>query len=230
MTQTKEAVAATLGYDSRTQQTIPFTVEKNGTKFPLSHTLDPLSNDRYFQLEDEFEKIVKKLTRVSVALYDPKILLWKELAVSRGGYKEREDWKEHTHPNDCTAVINALLNTTIADEKTEDADGVLYDDEALTEIKFWAAHSGGLHEITHRFREETKKEMDEFLSIQTDDTSRTELASAAKVCKAERLYRLGQGLLKEHDGYAEGSDIPAWHLAATTESFFSRQFARMGKS
>jgi len=219
-------------YDSNATQIIPLTLTKNGKDFRVSFTMKPLSNERYFAFELEVSKMNEKAKRVSTDLYIPKEKLWSDLVESRAGYKETPDWKTATRQTDAVAAIQAILHTQVLAENEieQETDEELFDDDALTAIPFRALQSGVLITLTHSFRQETKAEMDEFLAIETDATNQNALASAVKLSKAEKLSILGRKLIRETEGYASGSEIPAWHLAATIETFFVRQMARMGKS
>lgn len=220
-------------YDSRIEQRIPLILHKNGKQYNLCHIIAPLDPDRFFEMERAAEQTASKLKKLSTDIYGPKQKLWSDLVQGREGYKDRADWKTATHQSDCIAVINALLHADVlSNDDTEiTTDEILFDDEELTVIAFNALQSGALiTNMMHSFRQETKAEMDEFLALQTNEPNPNELASAIKLTKSEKLCRLGQRLLKGSTGYAEGSDIPPWHLAATTESFFIRQINRMGKS
>lgn len=89
-------------------------------------------------------------------------------------------------------------------------------------------YAGALLTLSHSFREETKAEYDQYLAIDSEQPDENSISSADRKTKVERMYLLGKKLITETSGYAEG-EIPAWHIAATTEAFFARQSARMGK-
>lgn len=218
-------------YDSRSPQRIPLELEKSGQTFRLYHNLQPLSNDRYCEFQNRITELATRIKKLTTAILEPQHELWKELIDTREGYKERADWKEATHTNDAVAVITALLMVQVLENnEIEPKEGApVYDEAALHIIAFRAMQSGALLTLSHSFREETKAEADEFLAIEANQSDDNNLASHDKVSKQERLYRLGKKLLQESDGYAEGSEVPAWHLAVTTETFFARQAARMGK-
>lgn len=220
-------------YDVREHQTIPFKINRGGKDFRVSHTIKPPSNERFFQLQSEIEDSLARAKKSSTTIFDPKFDLWKEIALSREGFKERDDWKEVTHPSDAVGVINALLHVQIQAEEEMDItnDDELLDDEALYVVAFNAQQGNTLITgLSHSFRQESKAEMDEYLAIMANEPNSNELASAVKRSRAERFYRLGKKLVKERSGYANGSETPAWHLAFTTEIFLARQLARMGKS
>jgi hypothetical protein len=220
-------------YDVRNPQTIPFAVTRGGKTFRVSHTVQPPSNERFFQLREAVEEALTRAKKVSSFVYDPHVELWKEIALSREGFKERDDWKEVTHPSDAVGVLNALFHITPLAEEEQDItnDDELLDDEALYVVAFHAQQGNTLlPNLTHSFRQESKAEMDEYLAIMSDQPNPNALASSEKMSKAERYYRLGKKLLRGHTGYAEGSEVPAWHLAFTVEVFLARQLGRMGKS
>lgn len=219
-------------YDARTEQRIGITLRKNGRSYDLFHTLSPLSDRQYFDVEESLEEEARRAhgEATSDALFGPKHKLWKALATKREGYAERDDWKEKTHPTDCLQAINILLGISIQDAKAADGDE-LFDDDALTVIPFHTMFDGSLLTgMSHSFRVETKAEMDEFMAIENRELNPNTLASAEKLSQAERFARLGKKLLQESDGYASGSPVPGWHLAGTTRSFFLRQLSRLGKS
>lgn len=220
-------------YDIREPQTIPFSVTRGGKTFRVSHTIQPPSNERFFQLQDEVEESLSRAKKASSIVFDPKLALWKELVISRGGFKDRDDWKDITHPSDAVGIINALLHVNVQAEEEQDVtnDDELLDDDALYVVAFNAQQGNALLTgLSHSFRQESKAEMDEYLAIMSDQPNSNELASAVKMSKVERFHRLGKKLLKERSGYADGSETPAWHLAHTVEIFLARQLSRMGKS
>jgi hypothetical protein len=214
-------------YDASKGQTIPLTVEKNGRKFRVTHSFKPLTNERFFEFQERIEEVTAKLTKYSTAMYEPKETLWNELIESVTGYKEREDFKAGVHLSHRTEAINGLITIQFVDEDSDAADAALWDIDDLTVIKFKTLQAGVLlTDMSHSFRSETKAEMDQFLAIESDQPEPNVLASAQKLSKAEKLCRLGKKLLMETTGYANGVEIPAWHLAATVESFFARQIAQ----
>lgn len=217
-------------YDSRLAQRIPLSLEKSGQEFRVYHNLNPLPNERYFEYQDEIVELAARIKKISTAIMAPQHKLWLDLVESREGYTEREDWKEKTYQNDAVAAIAALLQVQILDnsEIEPKSKSDVYDEDALHVIAFRAMQSGVLMTLTHSFREETKKESDEFMAIDAGQGDENNVSSADKKSKQERLYRLGKKILAETDGYVD-CEIPAWHLAATTETFFLRQTARMGK-
>lgn len=219
-------------YDITKPQRISFTITKNGRDFPVAHVLNPLTNARYFDFQEQVTQMAERLKKLTTSIYEPKDALWLELVDSREGYKERDDWKAATHQSDRLAAINAFLHTQILDDSEIDVENKdeLFDDDDLTTISFNVMYNGGLLTgMTHSFRQETKLEMNAFLALETDEPNPNTLASAVKKSKAEKLYDLGKGMLRESTGYEDPTQIPAWHLAVTTETFFLRQIARAGK-
>lgn len=215
-------------YDATAEQNIPLEIAKGTKVFRVSHNLKPLSDDRFFQLEDEVQLSIKRLKKLSTEIFSPRHELWKELAIKREGYTEREDWLDSTKEADAVQAINALLHAEVV-PATDEESGLL-DDEAETPIVFRAMFSGALVELTHFFREETKAEKDRYFSITANEPDSNALASAVKKSKTQRLYELGISMVKRTEGYANGQ-IPAWHIAKTTEAYFDQVvFARLGKS
>jgi hypothetical protein len=218
-------------YDSNADQAIPLNLEKNGREFRVIHRVGPLSTDRYFAYMRSVEQLTVRLKKITTGILDPQYQVWKDIVTAREGYKDRPDWKDATHANDAVAAVAALMHVQVLENdesELQESDGI-YDEDELTVIQFRALQSGVLMTLSHSFREETKKEADEFLAIETDQPIDGKLASAEKLSKAEKLFELGSKLLKDRTGYADGSDVPPWHLAATAEAFFARQSARLGK-
>lgn len=232
--QDPEIAQTPIKYDARTEQKIPFALTRNGREYRVSHTLQPLSAERYFEFREEIEEVDARTRKVSTAIYEPKHKLWKELAISREGFKETADWKESTHPSIAASVIDLYLHTLAIDpseqEPDDDADDVLFDDEAPTRIEFRVLQAGALLTLSHSFAPETKAQMDQFMAIMLKQPEPNVLASAKRRSLAEKLCKLGRPLLVGHEGYADGSPIPPWHLAATVESYFLRRIAQVGKS
>jgi hypothetical protein len=211
-------------YDANSPQIIPLTITKNGKSFRVEHSFRPLTNERYFEFQERIDEVSAKTTKLSTAIFEPKESLWSELIEGVTGYKPRDDFKAGVPMAHRTEAVNALITIQFVDDEETKAENELWDIDDLTEIKFRAIQAGVLlPEMSHSFRAETKAEMDEYLAIQSDQPNPNALASAQKLSKAERLYRLGKKILKDTAGYAADAEIPAWHLAATTESFFTRQ-------
>jgi hypothetical protein len=235
MSKPKEAKETTNGriyYNAQSPQSFSLKLEVNGRDIRVTHHLDALTDERYFELNDDLEQAAKRLKKVSTALYIPKEKLWQELVTSVEGYKPREDWKEKMDQGEAVQAVDLLLHCSILanDEMEKEGEELdYYDPEAPTEIQFQTIYGTALITLSHYFRQDTKKERDEFLAIETNAPVETQLASAVG-SKQERLYQLGKRLLVNHEGYAEGTYPPAWHLAVTTEVFFARQLAKMGKS
>jgi hypothetical protein len=234
MTKAKEAKEPQLfEYDSRVPQHIPLDLEKNGQEFRVYHNLQPLSEDGYFEYLKDFTETLKRLKRVSTALHAPNTRLWSSLVESIEGYPEDwSAWKDEMDQSEAVAAVKALLHVQVLseDEVEVTKKDAVYDPRSTTEIQFRALQSGVLMTLSHSFRKDTQAERDEFFAIEADEPDDSKMASAQKLLKAERLAGLGRKLLKDRSGYAEGSDVPVWHLATTVESFFARQIAKMGRS
>lgn len=186
---------------------------------------------RYFQLSEEIEKVSERLKKITSDIFVPKEKIWDEHVSSSTGYGDRSDWKERVSQDDKIGIVNAYFEVNPDDEpESEDAGELVYDFDALTDIYFSCRYGSALLKgMVHRFREFTRPEKDEYLSLVANQPNPNELASANRVSKAEKLARLGKKLLKETEGYADGSEVPAWHLAATTEWYFLRELSRQGK-
>lgn len=214
-------------YDATAQQQIPLILTKGAKTFRVEHTLNPLSNERYFELQEDLAAIAEKVKAISSQVYEPKDSVWNDLAVEISGYKPRDDWKAGVPSVHRSEAVNALIYVNFDDNVSRAKDDDLWDIEDLIEIRFSAMFSGTLCiDIVHSFRAESKAEMDEYLAIESGSPIPGVIASAQKLSRAERLFNLGKKLLKDTQGYAPGSDVPAWHLAASTESFFVRQIAQ----
>lgn len=224
-----DKAAETIPYDASATQIIPQTIDGHRVHYVVS----PLSDERYFQFEKSVVTAVKRAKKLATALYEPKQSLFKELCTELRNYPESFGVDE-VDQAEAVCAMNALLHVEIlaADEEAKDGP---YNPKAPKTIEFRAMFgdaegNGRLMSLSHSFRPDTKAERDEFLSIETDQPNENLLASLDSSTKAEKLARLGAKLLVDHSGYAEGSRVPAWHLAQTTESFFARQIGKMGSS
>lgn len=219
-------------FDARESQTFSFTLTQKGREIPISHTLAPVDDARYFQMSEEIERVSEKLKKITSDIFLPKERIWDEHIIEQTGYGDRTDWKERVSQDDKVGIVNAYFEVEPDDEPDADDDlsDLVYDFDALTEI-FFACRFGSakLLGMVHKFREFTRSEKDEYLALIANQPNSNELASAQKTSKVEKLSRIGRKLLKETVGYAEGSHVPAWHLAATTEWYFLREMARQGK-
>lgn len=215
---------------NREPQTIPLKITGGGGRvFRVTHSLAALSNDRYFELMKQLEESndrMMKAGKVTTLIYAPKEKLWDELAGAVEGYKQREDWKSGVHTSHKSEAVTALINVQVVDNDEALAADELWDIDELTIVRFHAMQSGTLLlDLSHSFRPETKAEMDQFLAIDAGENPDS-LASHNHKSRAERLYDLGKKMLVETTGYESDTDIPPWHLAATTESFFARRIAQ----
>lgn len=219
-------------YDATAEQTFKFTLSQKGHEIPISHTFSPVDDARFFQMSEEIERVAEKLKKITTGIFTPKEAVWDEHVKGQTGYGDRADWKERVSQDDKIAVVNAYFHSEPEDapEAEKDEKELVYDFDALTDIHFWCYFgSAQLRGMVHRFREYTRPEKDEYLAIAANQPVENALASAEKISKNEKLARLGKKLLKESEGYAPGTPVPAWHLAATTEWYFLRELARQGK-
>ncbi len=238
MSKAKQALEATpeitenrILFDFREPQTFKFSLHQKGRDIPISHTLLPIADARYFQLSEELESLADRLKKISSSIFVPKEKVWDEHCESATGYPQIDEWKSRVSQDDKVGVINACLRVEPDDEpETEEVGELVYDFDALTEIYFTCYHgSRELFGMTHRFREFTRTEKDEYLSIMANQPIESAIASAVKMSKAEKLVRLGRKLLMETEGYADGSPVPAWHLEWSVQWYFMREIARQGK-
>ena len=220
-------------YNSRAEQNVPLYLEKNGKTFRVSHHLKPLSFERYFQFQESEVSTIQRLKKISTAAAEPVYKLWKDLCDGIEGYSfaHADNWRERVNHNDAIAAVSGLLFVQILEDSEIEADESeeLYDDEKPTKVAFRAMYSGALVTLTHHFREVSKSEADEFLAISTNQPNENQLASSVKQSEMEKLYNLGKKLLADADGYAENSDVPAWHLALTCRVHCLRESERVGK-
>jgi hypothetical protein len=222
-------------YNSKETQHVVLNLDKNGKTYRIVHKLQALDFARYFQFQSTEQSTITKLKRISTAMAEPIYRLWFELCEGVEGYvfHDKADWKSRVHRNDAMAAISGILFVQVLDDTEIEADEAeteeLYDDEKPTKIVFRAMYSGALVTLTHHFREMSKAEADEFLAISTNQPNDAQQASAVKQSEAEKLYNLGKRMLVSADGYAEGSDVPPWHLSATVKTHCIRESERAGK-
>lgn len=232
MAKAKEAPSTSpILYDARAGQKVPLSIPKNGRDYRLVHNLKPLENDRWIELQNDILLQSTRSAKVTSDIIRPQYNTWLDLVESVEGYKARDDWKEHIHINDGVAAVTAVMHTHILDNEAVEVseDAAEYDDELPTKISFRALQSGALLTLSISYREETKAERDEYLAILTNAPNENAIASAEKLSEAEKLYRLGKKLMVGFEGYADGSQPPAWHIALTIKTFFERQTDRLGK-
>jgi hypothetical protein len=234
-TKAKEALELSdIQYDATAEQDIPLTLHQNGKEFEVRHRLAPLTDERfikYLEKEEAANKTVQKTQKLTTAQHNVKADLWNDLAVGVTGYKTREDFRDGVHFTHKKEAIDALLEAQIPDDDDNESTSDGWDIDALVTIPFKAMFSGALiTNLSHSFRPESKEEIDEFLAIEYNQPSPRHMASAKHRPQAERFAELGRELLKETTGYKPGTEVPAWHLAKTTQVFFWRQIIQAGKS
>ena len=219
-------------YDMRASQNIPLTIHGSGKDYETRHQVDPLTDERFFKLLEQIaaaDKTVAKTAKVTTAYHGPKEMLYDELATGVEGYKKRPDFKEGVHFTHKKEVIDGLLYVDFPNADREATDEG-WDIDALIDIPFQTMFSGALIvNMSHSFRPETKREMDEFLALEFNTPDDGKLASGKREIRERKLADLGRRLLQNTTGYVPGSEVPAWHLVKTTEMFFLRQIAQAGK-
>jgi hypothetical protein len=217
-------------YDADANQEIPLEIKKNGQIYRVAHILEPLSDERFFQREREFESLSKRKNNnpLSIELQAPNHDLWNDLAVERKGYaKNPADWKEKTNPLDKAGVISALLHTQSVETDSMDTEALFDEDEGET-VELRVLQSGTLLSVSHDFREPSKNELDEYTAILSNAPRKNVLASMHKLTVAERLCALYDEVCASATGYA--GRVPAWHKITATQTFFLSQISRLGKS
>lgn len=216
-------------YDSRVGQTIQFTFTKNRKEYAVSHAFKPLEEERYFAFQEQAEGLAARFKSISTAIYDPKETLWLDLIESVSGYAEKPDFRDAVPIQHRIQVIAPLIDVFFPDVETSESSDLFDIDEVIT-VEFHAQQNDDLNiGLSHSFRPETKSQLDAFLAIEANQPIPNQIASAVKQSKAEKLVKLGKELLVSTTGYADGSAVPPWHLAATTQSFFLRQIASASK-
>lgn len=218
-------------FDATKPQTFGFSLIQRGREIPITHTVEPVTDARFFQMSEEIEEVAARIKKLDTSMYRPKEKIWEEHVNESTGYPDIPDWKDRVSLDDRIGVVNAYLEVLPDDDPMKGEEGPLvYDFDALVDVYFSCRFgSARLMAMCHKFREITRQDKDEFLSIYTNEPDSNVIASAEKVSKNERLCRLGRKLLKESEGYAPGTSVPAWHLCATTEWYFLREQARQGK-
>lgn len=214
-------------FDRDKTNVIGFDITKNRRSYHVEHTLRPLTDERFFQMAKEGQEALKRATRVTTELMQPRLDLWHELVDSVSGYKEREDWQKGVHYLDKLTAINLLVHTQPIEEEPVFDDSLALDDQPV-EVRLRVLQCKALIEVKFRFREESQKQMDRFLAID-ENTPKTPgvIASHQQLTQPEKLYNLGKELLLDTEGYV--GQPPAWHLAVATKVFFSGQADRVGK-
>lgn len=221
-------------YDMTAEQTIPFSLEKNGKPYRVSHKISPLGDLRYIALEDRKEEVKKNTVRSQTAVLKPSTDLWDDLIIERIGYAAVDDIRKKTYIMDKVKCILGLLYTkiklnSIPEEPSDvlEAD-ILFSDDEANEVILEVLQNGVLITTNHFFSEETQDQMDEYLSILTGSPVPNKLASMGhKKSKAERLVDLYDEVHLRHFGYKDGTEVPAWHKVPAVMDFFARQFSRM---
>lgn len=222
-------------YNATLSQTIPLRLEKNGKIYRVTHELKPLTEARFFSFEKQKEDLNKTVSRSQTSALIPTVELWNDLIVDRVGYASTDDIKKTYIMDKVNAILGLIYSKVIEipDNGKEEIDildaEMLFDDSELNEIKLEVMQGGVLMTTSHFFTEETQDQMDEYLSIISNTPSPSRLASTArdKRSKAERVAELYDEVHIKHFGYAEGSEVPAWHKLPAVMYFFAYQFNRM---
>jgi hypothetical protein len=130
-------------YDADAAQDVSFYDERRTPDGHIevlaAHTLAPLSDELLFQREREYVEQSKNKSALSTK---PTEKLWREMAQSRIGYKERADWKDKVKGVDQLNVISALMHLAPIEDEAVLSDEYLIDDEDLACLKFRAYFGG----------------------------------------------------------------------------------------
>lgn len=218
-----------LPYDRNANQKIPLIVTRGSSYFETAIELSPLSDKNYFALMEEIPAHAKSVKTISTELFAPLAETAKRLAVKRFGYKEREDWREHTHPHDYVSAMQSYLQVSV-NENVPKSTGLLDDDEDIT-VLLDSAFSGVEVSTSISFKGwETQAQRDEYLAASEGKPSKVALASHShkRLSKEQRFYNLYKELTTGNENYI--GEVPAWHAVAAIDGYFSMQIARMGKS
>lgn len=215
-------------YDRQAVQKVPLTVWRGDAAFDVAIEMNPLSDEDYFALMEEIPAHAKRVKAISTDFFAPLAEAGKRLAIARHGYREREDWREKTHPHDFVSAISLYLSVSV-DENVPRASGLLDDDEDVRILL--DSHFSGAECRTSVFFKgwETQSQRDEYLAAREGKPQAGRIASHKRLSTERRLYDLYLELTTGNENYAEGG-VPAWHAVAAVEGYFSAQLLRMGKS
>lgn len=221
----KELEVIEKNYDRNAAQTICWAIETEAETYKVSHTLKPLSDERFFEFALESEKNLKRATKADLSLLTPKINLWRELVESVEGYEEAADWKEQMFENDAVSAVTHFLNVDVVPNEAKTKK--LRSFNQNTTIKLAALHGTTVFtglEITFRRASQAERSLWIQLLAGTDE----QLASAVEISAQEKQYRLARKLFVDCKGY-ENKDIPAWHLTRAAWKYFDNLDDELGK-
>lgn len=225
-------------YDCREPQKIPLLVPKGNGKVRITHHLKPLTNDRYFQFQNEIEEVAFYEPKELRAIYKPHFDLWNELLIERVGAKESNS---DALVFEAAHAIKALLYyeklETAADPSGEP---FLYDDEADCEFSFGAMFSGAWLGLRLDFKSAFDSKTDDYLQATkkvrrwgtTGYGLRAQKPFFSKSDNAEKLYNFALPYVSGGYGYAETGNIaevvPAWHVVQSAILIHSQTIQFLG--
>lgn len=207
-------------YDRRRPHACKLRIDED---FEVIHHLSPLSDERYFQLEQEIERAVRHSSRVSVKMFEPKVKLWRELIDSIEGYDDLpDDFRESIFTDEAVRVVNSMLDVQITGIESDKRTFRRETTVSLTALQ----GSTAFVDLSLKFRIPTHGERDVWYQVIAG--RQNELASAAtNSSKSERLFKVAQAMLVSSEGYEDGP--PAWHVIAAATHYLNYLDDQMGK-
>lgn len=223
-------------YDRNAVQRIPLDSIDNGVKSRSWHHLKPLSNERYFQLENEIDRVQYEGSSNVRDILKPKYDLWRELFIEREGFKEKDT--DALFIEGVQAVTALLYYENIPPREAEE--GELIDYDADESMYFGAMYSGAWLGLRAFFKSELRNYLDEYqTAVKPVRSSRLEQSvrssggslmlkpKVAPYKKVEKIYRFAAPFLTKADGFAESENaidaVPAWHVVNAAADIFAAQ-------
>lgn len=206
-------------YDRRESQKIPLVSSDGIIQSRCWHHLKPLSDERYFQFEDEIEVLKIRQPRKLSEIYKPHHDLWRELFVEREGIKEKDTDVLFT---EAVQSINALVYYESFPPRDAEI-GELCGEEDETAMYFGAMFSGAWLGLQIGYKSDFLNNLDGFQDTQTN---RRNLGLTARSSnKAKRLHAFTLPNITNAKGYAPPAEnfiesVPAWHIVNATNDLF----------
>lgn len=206
-------------YDRRAIQKIPLLSVDGNRQSRCWHFLKPLSNERYFQLEQEVEEVINEKRNELRKIYKPYFDLWQELFIEREGLKEKDFDVLFT---EAVQAIKALIYYESA-PLTQSTDNENFDFDADDEVYFGAMFSGAWLGLQIYFQNQLSGKIDAYQ--ETQKKTGTHIWNAQNRSKAEKLHELVLPFTTKANGYAEADSlidvVPAWHITKAADELFS---------
>lgn len=190
-------------YDSEAKQKIELTID--GAK--VTHTLAPLSNKRFFQMQSEIERLGDAKPS---ELLTPKFSLWRELCKSRTA----ENGAGDIDGIEAAAVINLITAFQTIDGDQIGDTGAAFDESAAFLVTFLGVMGGVAVPLGLTFRSLEVSDLDRFYEIRKEANETRENLSKITESTAEKVYNFGFSMLTKAEGYKRKNfeKIPAWHV------------------